>query len=202
MKENTKTYRRNLNQIQGFTLVELLVTVAIVGILAAISASNLTIFKVKAYDAERFSHLRAIQTAWHGRDSSVDLGLYDRSSGSYESFYKSGCSDTYVQFGGSAKADADDMLAAVPKRWYFATNLNQNARFLSSTQKMTVWKHISLYDCRTAGYSQEIGDEHNRRIMHGPYTPYMAGRCTSPCGKTTLVGKTTHYFNQQSYHDS
>ena len=48
---------------KGFTLVELLVTIAIIGILASIIVVNISGARKQARDAKRQSELKAIQTA-------------------------------------------------------------------------------------------------------------------------------------------
>lgn len=64
---NTKNYK-------GFTLVELLVTIAIIGLLATIAFVSLNRARVKARDAKRLSDLRQLQSA---------LELYFSDNGKY-----------------------------------------------------------------------------------------------------------------------
>lgn len=49
---------------QGFTLMELLVVVAIIGILIAIAAASYGTLQKAARDSRRVSDIKAIQTAW------------------------------------------------------------------------------------------------------------------------------------------
>ncbi len=51
------------NQKHGFTLVELLVTIGIIGILATVTVVSVGSARAKARDAKRVSEVRAIQTA-------------------------------------------------------------------------------------------------------------------------------------------
>jgi len=60
---------------QGFTLVELLVTIAIIGILASIIVVNISGARKQARDAKRQSELKSIQTALE-QYANLNNGLY------------------------------------------------------------------------------------------------------------------------------
>jgi type IV pilus assembly protein PilA len=75
---------RNLRNRKGFTLVELMIVVAIIGILAAIAIPNFLNFRLKAKASEAKSNLGAIRTTqtayyaewsmWVGNQSYVPTG--------------------------------------------------------------------------------------------------------------------------------
>lgn len=70
-----KNSNTRLNQnSSGFTLVELLVVMAIIGILAVISLANFRTSQIKARDAERKANLRQITNALEAYMS--DYGVY------------------------------------------------------------------------------------------------------------------------------
>jgi len=52
-----------LNNKKGFTLLELLITIAIISIVAVVAIPQLTTFKTRAYDADAQSNLRSVFTA-------------------------------------------------------------------------------------------------------------------------------------------
>ncbi len=52
-----------LNNKKGFTLFELLITIAIISIVAVVAIPQFTTFKTRAYDADAQSNLRSIFTA-------------------------------------------------------------------------------------------------------------------------------------------
>lgn len=54
---------RNINEKKGFTLIELMIVVLIIGIIAALSMPNLAKSKMAAHEASAISAIRSIVTA-------------------------------------------------------------------------------------------------------------------------------------------
>ncbi len=87
---NLKFRIKNLKLEHGFTLVELLIVIVIIGVLSAILMANFVGVRQRARDAQRKSDLRQIQSA---------LELYRSDQGSYPLIGQiSGCGFTF-QFG-------------------------------------------------------------------------------------------------------
>jgi len=79
------------SQIWGFTLVEIIIVIAIIGILTSFLVANFTQIKRTARDAQRKSDLRSIQAS---------LEIYRSDEGSYPSSLPlTGCGDPWVAVG-------------------------------------------------------------------------------------------------------
>lgn len=77
-----------MRKTNGFTLIEMLVVVSIIGILATLVSANLNSARSRARDAERKSDLKNIQTAL--RIYYNDYGSYPESLPSWGSEWKIG----------------------------------------------------------------------------------------------------------------
>jgi type II secretion system protein G len=81
-----------MNKKKGFTLIELMVVIAIIGILATIITASLSTAKAKGRDAKRISDIKTIQTA---------LALYYNDN----QFYPINIYSTYDSSNGVSPAD-------------------------------------------------------------------------------------------------
>lgn len=71
---------------RGFTIVELVITIAAMGILLTLAVVNLNNSQINARDAERKGDIEAIAVAleaYYRNDDSASSGTYDMSGGSY-----------------------------------------------------------------------------------------------------------------------
>ncbi len=71
---------------RGFTIVELVITITIMGILLTLAVVNLTATQVNGRDAERKGDIEAIALAlesYYNNEDSASSGAYDASGGSY-----------------------------------------------------------------------------------------------------------------------
>lgn len=88
--------KRKINFKKGFTLVELLIVVAIIGVLATLLMSNFIGVRQRARDAQRKADLRQMQSALEFYRS--DLGTYPVSLSSCGSIFQGGSpANTYMQ---------------------------------------------------------------------------------------------------------
>jgi type IV pilus assembly protein PilA len=65
-KENNMTTRLNAKNEKGFTLIELMIVIAIIGILAAIAIPQFSAYRARSYNAASLSDLRNLMTACEG----------------------------------------------------------------------------------------------------------------------------------------
>lgn len=91
-------------QKKGFTLIEILVAIAIIGILATMLLANFQGIRARARDAQRKRDLNELRTAlrlFYNDNQSYPLNTPDRDFGTVESEYKITCLTT-----GAAPSDA------------------------------------------------------------------------------------------------
>src|SRR3989344_6992523 len=94
-KENIKR-----NQIAGFTLVELLVVISIIGLLSSIVVSNISVSKKKARDARRIVEVGKIAKA---------MEMYYLEHGSYTSDIANGWEQTGATYNITNFADGSNL---------------------------------------------------------------------------------------------
>lgn len=84
---------RKLKNQKGFTLIELMIVVAIIGILAAIAIPNFMTFRLKAKTSEAKSNLGSIRTCEEAYKAEYDIYL---AANRYPSAAATGTSDAWI----------------------------------------------------------------------------------------------------------
>ena len=74
---------RKSNRSRGFTLVELMVVISIIGLLSSVILASLNITRYRAYDSRRFSDLRNVESAINAYFA--DNGVYPTTGSAWQS---------------------------------------------------------------------------------------------------------------------
>ena len=129
--------------VKGFTLIELMIVVAIIGILAAIAIPNFLKFQCKAKQSEVKGGLKAIYTtqmAYSGEFGSylvlADLTVYgglDEKTVAGAKYYSYTTTASTSTFTGTAK-DTKQAVNANKATGYDQWNIKQNAPQVTNTQ--------------------------------------------------------------------
>lgn len=107
-------HRMQRNREKGFTLIELMIVVAILGILAAIAIPNFMRFQAKSKQSEAKTNLGAIGTtaeAWRSENDQYivtaigDLGWAPQGTSRYSYWYDVGGTDTVFPGGATGTTD-------------------------------------------------------------------------------------------------
>ncbi len=186
------------NRENGFTLVELLVSIGIVSILASLAFANYKELIINVYDSERIHYLRNFQVAFEGRDNTYDERLLGRhletgvTTFTYEQYGKLPCGDWQHHGNGYGEADRSDLSWAIgtvaPDYMNFGLTAWTN-RAVTGANRVSM--HGSVYDCRTKGYSQYIGSFENVMVTQHSKLELFNSRCLSRCpDKQWYVGDT------------
>jgi prepilin-type N-terminal cleavage/methylation domain-containing protein len=160
---------RRIGATFGFTLMEMLVVIAIIGILAAVVFAALGSSRIKANDAKRVSNLKDIEAAlaWY---YSVE-GAYPSTSGSW----RSQCSN----WGGYAATDvipglAPTYIASIPADPISNNPANENCYLYKSDGVNFKFADYALTESTVSAQPTLVDPAHN--------SAYWAGgsACTSP----------------------
>ncbi|MBF0391026.1 MAG: prepilin-type N-terminal cleavage/methylation domain-containing protein [Desulfamplus sp.] len=106
------------NRSSGFTLIELMIVVAIIGILAAIAIPNYILYQCKAKQSEAKSNLGAVRTSQEAYFASYDtystsldrIGFMPKGSANYSITVTVPTANTFI-------ATANATLQSKPDRW-------------------------------------------------------------------------------------
>ena len=186
-KKSCFCFKYHSKSAAGLTMIELMVSVAIVGILAVLAMSNFNDYKIRSFNAEAQTWLRTLQNTYYGREEEF-LSL-NATLGSYLSTAKLFCGTSWEQFGGSGTLTSEYTSGFPMAPDYLWTQINQD-QYISPAGHI-VWKHISVTDCRTAHRHGYIGTDGNERR-----TFYIASSWINQC--RTRCGGSDFYVGSQS----
>lgn len=149
-----RTPASRISRAAGFTLVELLIVVTIIGILAAVSAPFLITAKAAANEASAISTLRALNSAQSTYSSTCGAGHYaasltqlvagDFASADMDVSPKSGFTFTSQPRGANGPTGCD---AGATQAEYYSTAVplggNMGSRAFASSEESTIWQDTS-----------------------------------------------------------
>ncbi len=130
----------------AFTLVELLATTSIVGILASLSIANMTEFRSTAMGAQRTAAISMLRTAFAARDE----GGKDLTGDNQRQIGKNYNGTFYASVNGGTR---ENLMAGVPEKpeYFHYYTVERNSNTASATAN--IQRHV-IYDCRDGTFHQ------------------------------------------------
>lgn len=156
----------------GFTLVELLIVISIIGVLSALLMANFIGVRQRARDSQRKSDLRQIQSA-------LELYKSDSSSSTYPSAVPNAtCSNSRVLIADSADCNSTIYMKRVPldpmgTSYYYSYSASTDTYILASCLENSSDKGSDVFSDTTTPKSTDIDPSIKTNLVCASLTYYI-----------------------------